>query len=252
MIDNTSHIKLVTSQVIMHTVCYTGLYMLWNPQWLWLSLVGIVLIAGYGIGLYCHRYLSHSSFNVHRGTKIVLNFLGIMGLQGSPMIWAANHANHHRYSDKEKDPHPAYEWFKTWFWVSVGKRLMIDPRTIKRLSKDPMHPLTTRYYFKIYWSTIILSAIIDPRVTVYFFAVPVVYAFHISAFTNIVLHKWGYRNFDTNDDSTNLPLPFLMESPYHNNHHNDPSNYNQAVKWYEFDMYKYLIDIIKVKGKQNG
>ena len=209
MIDNTSHIKLVTSQVIMHTVCYTGLYMLWNPQWLWLSLAGIVLIAGYGIGLYCHRYLSHSAFNVHRGTKIVLNFLGIMGLQGSPMIWAANHANHHRYSDKEKDPHPAYEWFKTWFWVSVGKRLMIDPRTIKRLSKDPMHPLTTRYYFKIYWSTIILSAIIDPRITVYFFAVPVVYAFHISAFTNIVLHKWGYRNFDTNDDSTNLPLPFF-------------------------------------------
>tara|TARA_R110000751_G_scaffold89024_1_gene175774 strand:- start:1571 stop:2104 length:534 start_codon:yes stop_codon:yes gene_type:complete len=177
-----------------------------------------------------------------------------MGLQGSPMIWAANHANHHRYSDKEKDPHPAYEWFKTWFWVSVGKRLMIDPRTIKRLSKDPIHPLTTRYYFKIYWSTIILSAIIDPRITVYFFAVPVVYAFHISAFTNIVLHKWGYRNFNTDDDSTNLPLPFLMESPYHNNHHKDPSNYNQAVKWYEFDIYKYLIDIIKVKvkGKQNG
>lgn len=246
------HYKLLASQFTMHTICFVGLYLYWDPQWLWVSLLGTILIASYGMGIYCHRYLSHSSFEVHPITEKVLNFFGIMGLQGSPMAWAANHTNHHRHSDKELDPHPAYEWFDTWFWVSVGRRLLIDPRTIKRLSKKRMHRLTTQYYFKIYWSVILVSLLIDPRITIYFFAVPVVYAFHTSAFTNIILHKWGYRNFDTNDDSTNLPLPFLMESQYHNNHHADPSNYNNAVKWHEFDMYKYLIDLIKIKGTRHG
>jgi len=243
------HYKLLASQIAIHIIFIIGMVVLWEPQWFWVSAIGTLLIGSYGLGIYGHRYLSHRSFCFNPKLEPVLNLLAIMALQGPPMTWAANHVSHHRYSDKNGDPHPGAKGFKTWFWLGLGERLKADVGTVRRLSKVKMHKLSTKHYFKIYWSIIILSAIIEPRITVYFFAVPVVYAFHISAFTNIVLHKWGYRNFDTNDDSTNLPLPFLMESPYHNNHHNDPSNYNQAVKWYEFDMYKYLIDIIKVKGK---
>lgn len=242
------HYKVLASQIIVHIICFGGLYLYWDPQWLWVALIGTTLIGGYGMGIYAHRYLSHNSFKVNPKVEMVLNFLAIMGLQGPPMTWAANHVNHHRHSDKELDPHPAYDWFGTWFWLSVGKRLKIDVGTTKRLSRKRMHRITTQYYFKIFWSVFILSLLIDPRITIYFFAIPVVYTFHTSSFTNTVLHKFGYRNFDTPDTSTNLPIPFLLEC-CHNNHHNDPSNYNQAVKWYEFDLYKHMIDIIKVNPR---
>lgn len=240
------HYKLLASQVVIHTICIAGMIVLWDPQWLWASVLGTLLIGSYGLGIYGHRYLSHRSFKFYPKLEPFLNLLAIMALQGPPMTWAANHVSHHRYSDKDGDPHPGANRLKTWFWLGLGERLKADVGTIRRLSKVKMHKLSTDHYFKIYWSIIALSAIIDPRITVYFFAFAVVYTFHTSSFTNVVLHGVGYRNFDTPDNSRNLPIPVFLESNYHNNHHHDPSNYNQAVKRYEFDFYKYLIDLIKI------
>jgi len=246
------HYKLLASQIAIHIIFIIGMVVLWEPQWFWVSAIGTLLIGSYGLGIYGHRYLSHRSFCFNPKLEPVLNLLAIMALQGPPMTWAANHVSHHRYSDKNGDPHPGAKGFKTWFWLGLGERLKADVGTVRRLSKVKMHKLSTKHYFKIYWSIIILSAIIEPRATIYFFAFAVVYTFHTSSFTNVVLHKFGYRNFNTKDTSKNLPIPIFLESNYHNNHHHDPSNYNQAVKWYEVDFYKYLIDIIKVKGRQNG
>lgn len=243
------HYKLLASQIAIHIIFIIGMVVLWEPQWFWVSAIGTLLIGSYGLGIYGHRYLSHRSFCFNPKLEPVLNLLAIMALQGPPMTWAANHVSHHRYSDKNGDPHPGAKGFKTWFWLGLGERLKADVGTVRRLSKVKMHKLSTKHYFKIYWSIIILSAIIEPRATIYFFAFAVVYTFHTSSFTNVVLHKFGYRNFNTKDTSKNLPIPIFLESNYHNNHHHDPSNYNQAVKWYEVDFYKYLIDIIKVKGK---
>lgn len=248
MLNISPHYKILLSQVIIQLGCIIGMYVYWDPQWLWASAAGAVIIGGYGLCVYSHRYLTHRGFEMHPLMEIPLNFLAVMALQGPPMTWAANHVNHHRHSDTDKDPHPSFEPFYTWFWIGIGKRLKVDVATVKRLSKKRMHRLTTQYYFKIYWGVILLTWLIDPRITIYFFAFAVVYTFHTSSITNTILHGFGYRNFDTPDRSTNLPLPFLLES-YHNNHHNDPSNYNHAVKWYEFDYYKYLIDVIKTNPR---
>jgi fatty-acid desaturase len=229
----------------MHITCIVGMYYYWDPKWLLVSVFGVLCISNYGLGVYCHRYLSHCSFKVPRKIEIILNVFAVMSLQGSPLTWAANHVKHHKHADNEGDPHPAANWFKTWFWLN-NKTQQIDRSVVRRLCKDKMHKLTEKYYFQIFWSLIILSFFIDPRITVYFFSFAIVLSFHVSSFTNVILHKFGYRNFDTNDTSTNLPLPLLVESPYHNNHHNDPSNYNTSVKWHEFDIYKYLIDLIKI------
>lgn len=246
MVQITPHQKLLFSQVAIHTIYIVGMYLYWDPKWLFVSILGVLFIGHYGLGVYCHRYLSHCSFNTPRFIQQILNIFAVMGLQGSPLTWAANHVKHHKCADKQGDPHPSSDGIRTWFWLGAGDHT-IERNVIRRLGGDNMHRLTSKYYFKIFWAIILISFIIDPRVTIYFFAFAIIYSFHVSSFVNVVLHKFGYRNFDTNDNSTNLPLPIFLESPYHNNHHNDPSNYNQAVKWYEFDIHKYLIDIIKVK-----
>ena len=64
--------------------------------------------------------------------------------------------------------------------------------------------------------------------------------------------KSGYKNFETNDNSRNIHLPFILMHPYHNNHHADPSNLTIAVKWYEIDHIKFLINLLKKSEKLYG
>jgi len=243
----TDHHKLLTSQLAIHLIGIFGLYYFWDVSWLWFTLLGIILFGGYGIEGYCHRYLSHKSFTVSDNVEKFLNLCGVFALQGSPMIWASNHVTHHQHSDKDGDPHPAKDGWKTWFWIGTEKKSRINLNVIKRLSRNKLHRTTNKYYFKIYWSTILISLLINPMITIYFFAIPVIYVFHTSSLTNVVAHLYGYKNFETGDNSTNLPLPFVLGSPYHNNHHHSPSSYDNAVKWYEFDHIKYMIDLVRKK-----
>jgi fatty-acid desaturase len=55
---------------------------------------------------------------------------------------------------------------------------------------------------------------------------------------NSVSHKWGYRTFETADQSVNcwwLTLPALGEG-WHNNHHAFPKSARFGLRWYELDL----------------
>jgi stearoyl-CoA desaturase (delta-9 desaturase) len=71
---------------------------------------------------------------------------------------------------------------------------------------------------------------------------------------NVLGHKkafFGYRNFDTNDNSqNNIPLAYLTWGQgWHNNHHKSPASYDfgKAVsgKWWEFDMCRLFLPFLK-------
>ena len=62
------------------------------------------------------------------------------------------------------------------------------------------------------------------------------------AIVNWCGHKYGYRNFNSTDQSKNTS-PWgilLMGELFQNNHHHAKDDANFAKKWYEFDM-TYLI-----------
>jgi len=63
------------------------------------------------------------------------------------------------------------------------------------------------------------------------------------AIINWCAHKYGYRNFELKNKSTNLlriDLIFLGES-YHHNHHKYPAALNLAMRPYEFDPVYHII-----------
>jgi stearoyl-CoA desaturase (delta-9 desaturase) len=63
------------------------------------------------------------------------------------------------------------------------------------------------------------------------------------AIINWCAHKYGYRNFEQKNKSTNLfriDLIFLGES-YHHNHHKFPAAINMAMRPREFDPVYYII-----------
>tara|TARA_R110000822_G_scaffold123578_2_gene258085 strand:+ start:2168 stop:2929 length:762 start_codon:yes stop_codon:yes gene_type:complete len=239
------HHKLLLSQGAIHLFSVIGLFYMWDASYLWFTLIGIIFFAKLGIEGYCHRYLSHGAFSIARSTQLFLNSCAIFGLQGPPMIWAANHSTHHKYSDVDGDPHPATDGWRTWFWIETQKNSKISSSLIKRLIKDKAHVFIKKYYYLIYWSIVLSTMIINIKLALYLFALPAIYSLHAASWVNVFGHKIGYKNFNTNDNSTNVPLPFLLMHPYHNNHHAKPNSLDISVKWYEIDHIKFLINTIK-------
>jgi stearoyl-CoA desaturase (delta-9 desaturase) len=60
-------------------------------------------------------------------------------------------------------------------------------------------------------------------------------------------HKYGYRNHDTRDNSRNnwfISL-ILWGEGWHNNHHNNPRDWNLQHHWYEIDICSWVIRLVK-------
>ena len=66
----------------------------------------------------------------------------------------------------------------------------------------------------------------------------VVVMYHATWFVNSAAHTWGYRNFETGDDSRNNWWVALMSfgEGWHNNHHAQQRSAAHGMRWYEIDI----------------
>jgi stearoyl-CoA desaturase (delta-9 desaturase) len=61
---------------------------------------------------------------------------------------------------------------------------------------------------------------------------------------------WGYRNYDTDENSKNNVLIGLISNGegWHNNHHAQPRAAAHGHKWWEFDVTYLTIQALKSVG----
>jgi stearoyl-CoA desaturase (delta-9 desaturase) len=73
---------------------------------------------------------------------------------------------------------------------------------------------------------------------------------HITWSVNSVSHLWGYRNFQTKDDSRNNWLVALVSNGegWHNNHHADPRSAAHGQRWFELDVSYLTISALRGVG----
>jgi stearoyl-CoA desaturase (delta-9 desaturase) len=67
---------------------------------------------------------------------------------------------------------------------------------------------------------------------------------------NGIGHYFGYRNFQTDDDSTNI-VPWAVwigGEELHNNHHAYPTSAKFSLRWYEFDIGWMYISVMSALG----
>ena len=74
--------------------------------------VGLVLLwaashflRAIGLTLAFHRYFAHRAFKMNRIARFVWAFIGTAAMQKGPLWWAGHHVNHHRFADRDGDPH---------------------------------------------------------------------------------------------------------------------------------------------------
>jgi len=77
-----------------------------------------------------------------------------------------------------------------------------------------------------------------------------VLVWHITWSVNSVTHRWGYRNYETGEDSRNNVLIGLLSNGegWHNNHHADPRAARHGYKWWEFDVTYLSVRLLGALG----
>ena len=84
----------------------------------WCSALVLYLVRIFAIGAGYHRYFSHRAFRTSRVFQFCLAFLAQTSAQRGILWWAANHRQHHKYSDTELDVHSPVR--RGFFYSHVG------------------------------------------------------------------------------------------------------------------------------------
>ncbi|MDX1564624.1 MAG: fatty acid desaturase [Phycisphaeraceae bacterium] len=205
---------------------------------------------GLGVCLCYHRLLTHRSFRTPKWFEYFLAFCGALSLQGPVAKWVGTHRLHHCHSDEEMDPHSpvdSFLWGHVW-WMFWRYPEGSDPtQAAGDLLKDPFY----RFMNTFYWipQLIVAAALffggwavggleLGLSWVVWGIAVRTIVVYHVTWLVNSASHKWGYRNFETKDHSTNLWWVALLSwgEGWHNNHHAEQRSARHGRKWFEFDL----------------
>jgi fatty-acid desaturase len=221
---------------------------------LWPVTIGLwVLISGLGIATGFHRVYSHRTHDVKPWLDNTLLALGTLGGQGSSVSWVAVHRGyHHRFSDTPKDLHSPsngiWSALVGWYWRMTPDT--INHKYAVELLRRPNHVWVHKHYMHIMW-TVMAATFFLPLGWLWWSALflSLVQDNAVNLFCHL---RWaGYRNFDTKDNSVNVPyLGFLgWGQGWHNNHHEHPSKFLFGVKWWEVDPCALFLPLLSLGSK---
>lgn len=242
--------------IAMHVGCLAAPFTFtWPAFWTCVALYWVT--GGLGVCLCLHRLLTHRSFKVPKPLEYALTIIACLSAQRSPIFWVARHRLHHAKSDTPEDPHSP----KYGFWTSHMIWPMLEPRPENEneyyktyapdLAADPGHRFiqkTHEIYPLILAAALFLIGGLPFLIWGFFVRTTAVY--HGTWLVNSAAHVWGYRNYETADNSRNnwwVAIGSFGEG-WHNNHHAYQSMARHGHRWWEYDMTYYTILLLKLFG----
>ena len=230
-----------------------------------LAVLGLYVFGTLGINLCYHRLLTHQGLVLPKWLEHLLATLGVCTMQDTPACWVAMHRIHHKHSDNQPDPHsPLVSFFWGHFgWMMIENRDFETVNLYERFTRDI---LRDRYYFWMerawnwlliygasvlvfftagfvaallaFATTVVEAVQFGASLVVWGVFVRTVVTWHITWSVNSVTHIWGYRNYETTDNSRNNILVGLWSNGegWHNNHHADQRAAAHGHKWWELDV----------------
>jgi stearoyl-CoA desaturase (delta-9 desaturase) len=203
-------------------------------------------LTGFGITVGYHRYFTHSSFKAKTGLRVALAVAGSMAMEGPVITWVSDHRRHHKYSDKEGDPHSPWRYgddakalAKGLAWAHMV--WLFDPNQTSQekfspdLLADPRIKRVDMLFGPLVGVSLLLPALIGGvwgmswhgAITAFFWAslVRVTLLHHVTWSINSICHTFGDKDFEARDRSRNvswLAIASFGES-WHNLHHADPT-----------------------------
>ncbi|MGQ0612797.1 MAG: acyl-CoA desaturase [Planctomycetaceae bacterium] len=239
--------------------------------------LGVHLFGGFGINLCYHRLLTHRSFRVPTWLEHTFVILALCCMQDTPAKWVATHRYHHGHADERKDPHSPLAGF-LWAhfgWLLVSNRTMRDVEAYRTYARDILddpfymklekRPLWMAWIYLGHAAVITLLGFLlgwamsgegggGLRMAGSFFVwgviVRTVLVWHITWSVNSLTHLFGYRNYETGENSRNNWFVALLTvgEGWHNNHHADPNCATVRHRWWEVDITGSTIKLLARMG----
>jgi fatty-acid desaturase len=216
------------------------------------------LFGSIGICLGYHRLLSHRSFQVPQWLEYLIAGIGALALQGGPIFWVAGHRLHHAHTEDENDdPYSAKRgfWWSHMLWMLYPYTKFFDVGQYSRyapdLARDPVYRWLDRYFLLLQIPLgLLLYGLGGWSFVIYGLFLRAVLLWHSTWFINSVTHMWGYRTFQTQDNSRNLWWAAILTygEGWHNNHHAYPHVARAGWQWWEIDMTWWAIWLLQTLG----
>jgi len=218
----------------------------WFFEWSAVAVMVVLYVATMlGVTLGMHRLLAHRSYEARPWLRRTLALLGALSCQGGPIEWVAIHRLHHARSDRDGDPHDARRgfWWSHMGWLLRLKTPKLDPalraRVVADLEVDPWLVAINRWFIPIQVVLGLLLALIGGwSWVIWGVFVRMVLVYHATFLVNSASHIWGYRRYETGDDSRNngLVAALTFGEGWHNNHHAFPSSARHGLERGEVDV----------------
>ena len=210
-----------------------------------------------GLTLVFHRYLAHRAFKLNRVARFVWAFIGTAAMQKGPLWWAGHHVNHHKFADRDGDPHSPivsglYYAHIGWFLNDTRHdRVDATNPVMRDFSPVPELALLERCF----WAPPAILALVMYLLgglpwLVWGFCLPTMTLAHSTFAINTVNHMCGSRRFETVDESRNNPVTafFAAGEGWHNNHHRFQRAARNGFYWWELDITWYTIKAMEAVG----
>jgi stearoyl-CoA desaturase (delta-9 desaturase) len=228
-------------------------------------------ITGLGITVGYHRYFTHGSFKAKTPLRVALAVAGTMAMQGPVLTWVSDHRRHHKYSDKDGDPHSPWRYgtdtkalakglaFAHLLWLFDTNQTSEEKYSPDILA-DKNIRLVSRLFVPIVGVSLLAPALIGGlwgmswhgAITAFFWAslVRITFLHHVTWSINSICHTFGDEEFQVRDKSRNvswLAIASFGES-WHNLHHADPTCARHGVLKGQIDQSARVIWVFEKLG----
>lgn len=221
-----------------------------------LVLTHVTIIA---VTLYLHRCQAHRGLDMH---PLLSHFFRFWLWLTTGMItreWVAIHRKHHAKCEREGDPHsPAVFGLAQVFFrgAELYRAEARHAETLERFGRGTPDDWIERHLYRRHnllgvGLMLVLDLILFGVIGLTIWAIQMAWIpFWAAGVVNGLGHAWGYRNFATPDDSTNV-VPWglvIGGEELHNNHHAYGSSAKFSSRWYEVDLgWAYICALRAVK-----
>ena len=214
---------------------------------------------GLSTTLYLHRYLTHRGFEMREWLKFLLANGPAVTLAGDPVTWVGDHRFHHLKSDTDEDIHSPLHGFPYAHMMWLIRKPQGFRERSKRYAADVQKIWYCRW-FEHPWIYVIPHLLVATTLwltlgfagMLWCLYVPMLIMYNMTWAVNSICHmpRFGYRSFETSDHSRNnfwVGVGAFGEG-YHNNHHAQPRCAAHGLRWWEFDLTRYVIWLLEKCG----
>lgn len=212
-------------------------------------------VVGVAIGM--HRYFTHHAFKTSGFIKVCLGVLGTWAMQGDITRWVADHRRHHRFADKQFDPHspwysdqgPISNRLQGWFHAHVGWMLYGRVSQPARYAPDCLADRSIAFLSAYYWPIVAAGLILPGAVGYWLGGEDELYRciFWAGAARVALLHQltWSVNSFghlfgqkvagSDNEARDNIFFALLLLGEgLHSHHHSRPTSAMNEPKLLDF------------------